>query len=51
MNNSAQLPAPLPWGHKKHLKCCLAVCEHHINLKRITPKFIAQLVAARQSVT
>jgi hypothetical protein len=37
--------------HKKHLKYYLAVCEHHINSKRVTPKFIAQLVAEHQSVT
>jgi hypothetical protein len=36
---------------RKHLKYYLAMCERHINLKRITPKFIAQLVAERQSVT
>jgi transposase len=37
--------------HKKHLKYYLAMCEHHINLKRVTPQFIAQFVAERQSVT
>jgi transposase len=36
---------PFRGVHKKHLKYYLAVCEHRINLKRITPKFIAQLVA------
>jgi len=42
---------PFRGVHKKHLKYHLAMCEHHINLKRVTPKFIAQLVAERQSVT
>jgi len=32
--------------HKKFLAAYLAICEFHINLKRITPDFIAQLVAA-----
>ncbi len=32
--------------HKKHLPGYLAICEFHINLKRITPAFIATLVAA-----
>lgn len=42
---------PFRGVHKKHLKYYLAMCEHHINLKRVTPQFIAQLVAERQSVT
>ena len=42
---------PFRGVHKKHLKYYLAVCEHSINLKRITPKFIAQLVAEHQLVT
>ena len=32
--------------HKKFLASYLAICEFHINLKRITPDFIAALVAA-----
>jgi len=36
---------PLRGGHKKYLHAYLARCEHKINLKRITPQFIAQLVA------
>jgi transposase len=31
--------------HKKFLAAYLAMCEFHINLKRITPDFIAALVA------
>ena len=31
--------------HKKFLSAYLAMCEFHINLKRITPEFIAALVA------
>ena len=31
--------------HKKFLAAYLAICEFHINLKRITPDFIAALVA------
>lgn len=42
---------PFRGVHKKHLKEYLAICEHRINLKRITPKFIAQLVAAHHLVT
>src|SRR5215207_10189435 len=42
---------PFRGVHKKHLKYYLAMCEHHINLKRVTPRFIAQLVAEHQSVT
>ena len=32
--------------HKKFLAADLAICEFHLNLKRITPDFIAALVAA-----
>jgi len=32
--------------HKKFLAAYLAICEFHINLKRITPDFIAALVAS-----
>jgi transposase len=42
---------PFRGVHKKHLKYYLAMCEHQINLKRVTPEFIAQLVTERQSVT
>jgi transposase-like protein len=42
---------PFRGVHKKHLKYYPAMCEHRTNLKRITPKFMAQLVAERQSVT
>ncbi len=42
---------PFRGVHKKHLKYYLAVCEHRINLKRISPKFIAQLVAEHKLVT
>jgi transposase len=31
--------------HKKYLSGYLAICEFHINLKRISPDFIAALVA------
>lgn len=42
---------PFRGVHKKHLRYYLAVCEHGINLRRITPNFIAQLVAKHQLVT
>jgi len=42
---------PFRGVHKKYLKDYLAMCEHRINLKRITPKFIAQLIAEHQLVT
>jgi transposase-like protein len=32
--------------HKQYLSGYLAICEFHINLKRITPDFVAALVAA-----
>jgi transposase-like protein len=42
---------PFRGVHKKGLKYYLALCEHKINLKRISPKFISQLVAVHKSVT
>lgn len=35
---------PFRGVHKRHLAAYIAVCEFRINLKRITPKFIAALV-------
>src|SRR5262249_17006414 len=37
---------PFWGGHKKYLKYYLAICEHRINRKRISPAFIAGLVVA-----
>jgi transposase-like protein len=37
-------PRPFRGVHKKHLSGYVAMCEHRINLKAITPKFIAALV-------
>jgi transposase len=42
---------PFRGVHKKSLHSYLAMCEHKINLKRISPKFIAQLVAQHKSIT
>jgi transposase len=42
---------PFRGVHKKYLKYYLAMCEHRINLKRITPKFITQLVVEHQLFT
>jgi transposase len=42
---------PFRGVHKKCLKYYLAMCEHKINLKRISPQFISQLVAEHRSVT
>jgi transposase-like protein len=42
---------PFRGVHKKYLHHYLAMCEHKINLKRISPKFIAQLVTPHKSVT
>jgi transposase-like protein len=42
---------PFRGVHKKYLKDYLAMCEHGINRKRISPKFIAQLVAVHHLVT
>lgn len=35
---------PFRGVHKKHLAGYVAMCEHRINLKSVTPKFIAVLV-------
>ena len=37
--------------HKKFLAAYLAICEFHINLKRITPEFISALVALHAELT
>jgi len=37
--------------HKKFLSGYLAMCEFHINLKQITPDFIAALVALHPQLT
>jgi len=37
--------------HKTYLHCYLAMCEHTINLKRISPAFITRLVTQHRSVT
>jgi transposase len=42
---------PFRGVHKKYLKNYLAMCEHKINLKRISPKLISQLVAEHKLVT
>jgi transposase len=42
---------PLRGVHKKYLKYYLAICEHRINRKRISPAFIAGLVAAHKTQT
>jgi len=42
---------PFRGVHKKYLQYYLAMCEHRINLKRISPQFLAQLVAEHQSIT
>jgi transposase len=42
---------PFRGVHKKKLKYYLAVCEHRINRKRISPAFIAGLVAAHKTQT
>lgn len=39
---------PFRGVHKKYLKDYLAMCEHRINLKRISPSFIAALVVAHK---
>lgn len=39
---------PFRGVHKKYLKDYLAMCEHRINLKRISPRFIASLVVAHK---
>lgn len=42
---------PFRGGHKKRLQYYLAMCEHKINLKRLSPKFLSQLVAEHKSIT
>jgi transposase len=42
---------PFRGVHTKYLHHYLAMCEHTINLKRISPQFIAQLVTQHRSVT
>jgi transposase len=42
---------PFRGVHKKYLKYYLAICEHQINRKRISPAFIAGLVAAHKTQT
>lgn len=42
---------PLRGVPKKYLHCYLAMCEHKINLKRISPTFIARLVTQHRSVS
>jgi transposase-like protein len=42
---------PFRGVHKKYLKYYLAMCEHRINRKRISPAFIAGLVAAHKTQT
>jgi transposase-like protein len=40
---------PFRGVHKKYLKHYIALCEHRINRKRVSPEFIAGLVAAHKS--
>jgi transposase len=42
---------PFRGVHKKYLKYYLAICEHRINRKRISPAFIAGLVTAHKTQT
>lgn len=42
---------PFRGVHKKYLKNYMAMCEHRINLKQISPNFISQLVAEHKLVT
>jgi transposase len=42
---------PFRGVHKKYLHHSLALCEHKINLKRISPTFTARLVTQHRSVT
>jgi len=42
---------PFRGVHKKYLKYYVAMCEHRINRKRISPVFIAGLVAAHKTRT
>jgi transposase len=42
---------PFRGVHEKYLHHYLAMCEYKINLKRISPKFIARLVTQHRSMT
>jgi transposase-like protein len=42
---------PFRGVHKKYLHAYLAMCEHRINRKRISPAFIAGLVTAHKTQT
>ena len=42
---------PFRGVHKKYLHHYLAMCEHQINLKRISPTFISGLVTQHRSMT
>jgi transposase-like protein len=42
---------PFRGVHKKYLKEYLAICEHRINRKRISPAFISRLVANHSAYT
>jgi transposase len=42
---------PFRGVHKKYLRYYLAICEHRINRKQISPTFIAGLVAAHKTQT
>lgn len=42
---------PFRGVHKKYLKYYLAMCEHQINCKQISPAFIAGLVVAHKTQT
>lgn len=42
---------PFRGVHKKYLKYYVAMCEHRINLKRISQTFISQLVTEHSSFT
>jgi transposase len=42
---------PFRGVHKKYLHTYLAICEHKINRKRISPPFISRLVTLHKSIT
>lgn len=42
---------PFRGVHKKYLQAYVAMCEHRIHLKRVSPQFISRLVAAHKSFT
>lgn len=42
---------PFRGVHKKYLKYYLAICEHRLNHKRISPVFIAGPVTAHKTQT